>query len=122
MAIHTHAAAALCGAVPHPHVCCACVCVCACVVPSRLWLLQAPLCPRRVDGRGTLQTDESRMDFIRATCMARGANGIRGLSRQFKIIDDGKMSSVLFCSTQSSHLYCECLVPIAMLRVGLISW
>lgn len=37
-----------------------------------------------------LKTSEDPIEILRAKCLARGANGIRGLSRLFKIMDDNK--------------------------------
>jgi Ca2+-binding EF-hand superfamily protein len=38
----------------------------------------------------TLQTSSDKIELLRAKCLARGANGIRGLSRLFKIMDDDR--------------------------------
>lgn len=37
-----------------------------------------------------MQTSKDPIEILRAKCLARGANGIRGLSRLFKIMDDTK--------------------------------
>lgn len=37
-----------------------------------------------------MQTSKDPIEILRAKCLARGANGIRGLSRLFKIMDDSK--------------------------------
>ncbi len=37
-----------------------------------------------------IQTSSDPIEILRAKCLARGANGIRGLSRLFKIMDDTK--------------------------------
>ena len=43
-----------------------------------------------------MQTNESRIEYIRSVCLSRGANGIKGISRQFKIIDDDGSKSIDF--------------------------
>ena len=37
-----------------------------------------------------IATSKDPIEILRARCLARGANGIRGLSRLFKIMDDSK--------------------------------
>lgn len=37
-----------------------------------------------------MQTSQDPIEVLRAKCLARGANGISGLSRLFKIMDDNK--------------------------------
>lgn len=50
----------------------------------------------KIADKGPGETNESRIEHIRAVCLARGANGIKGISRQFKIIDDDGSKSIDF--------------------------
>lgn len=43
-----------------------------------------------------IQTSTDPIEILRAKCLARGANGIRGLSRLFKIMDDNKNKKLDF--------------------------
>lgn len=38
---------------------------------------------------GAADAGKDPIEFIRATCLSRGASGIRGIARAFQIIDDG---------------------------------
>lgn len=43
-----------------------------------------------------VQTSKDPIEVLRAKCLARGASGIRGLSRLFKIMDDDKNKKLDF--------------------------